>query len=262
MALGIPLILAAGAVLLLFQYGFMVILFKLYSGRRAILGDLLCGIRNIKRMFGSACLFILIGAAAALVSSGVFLAAASVFPAIKVDNLQFVSIFVVLYLVLLILAVLPFAFAWFEMYLKPEMTTIAAFKSSARLLKGKKAALAALILRSAGLFLLSAGVIYALNISALVGAFLYGTAGETGAAPETAPGFLRAVYFLTNGTAGTFLNLAYYAATFVAVIKAGYALTAFYTGLASPPEYRPGPSALPQVIELPPPESEAGDSGR
>jgi hypothetical protein len=238
MVLGIPLILCTGAYLLLFQYGFSVILYKLYTGKPAILGDLWSGLRDIRRLFGAAMLFILIGMVMGLLCTGAYLGLNAAFPSFDFSAPRFLTLFGVFYFAVLLLAEFPFLFVWFELYLNPRLTPLGAFKSSARLLRGKKTALAFLVLRSAGVFLASAAVIYVVNFFAL-----FGSEAEGGL-----PGLAG---LLTGGAVGTALDVVYYGASFVVITKAGYALAAYYALLASGPE---GAPALPQVFELPPPE--------
>jgi len=78
-ALSLPLMLAAGACVLLFQYGFLVIIYKIYTGKPAVIGDLLCGVRDFKRMFVAACLFIMLELSSSLVTFAVFFAVSAAF---------------------------------------------------------------------------------------------------------------------------------------------------------------------------------------
>jgi hypothetical protein len=129
---------------------------------------------------------------------------------------------------LLLLCILPFAFVWFLLYDNPGMRARAAFFASARLLKGNKLRLVFLVARSCGVFLALALAIYGFNAAAMLSSLVTGGA-------ESVPGtgfFTRAVLFVTEGNSGAVFSAVSYAAGFVTISKAGFALAALYTRIS------------------------------
>jgi hypothetical protein len=245
---GLPVLFASCASLLLFQYGFFVILYKLYTGKPAIFGDLFGALSDLKRISAAACFFILIETGCVIVIAGLFFAATAALPNLTADSFRLLSLFAAGYALLLITAVFPFAFVWFELFLHRSMTAFSAFASSARLLKGNKLHLLIFVCKSAGAFLLIAVVIYGFNIASML-EFL---TSETGDGGESSGIFMRIVAFFSRGSSGRIFSMLYYIAAFTAIIKAGYAVAAFYLRLTGYSErIEETQSRLPPVIYLP-----------
>ena len=226
LVLGIPLALAAGAFMHLFHSGFAVILYKLYTRQGAVLGDLLSGVRDIKRQYAAGILFVLIELACLLAVAVVFAVSGAPLESFD-DSLKAILFFVLVYCALLALCMAPFSFVWFELYNNRSIKPLEAFASSARLLKKNKPRLLILVMKSCGIFLLIAAVIYIFQASSILSLLL----AETGQAQNAANSpafFLRAVNFFTQGASGKLFLAVYHAACFVALNKAVYALAAFY----------------------------------
>jgi hypothetical protein len=243
MILGIPLMFAVCALVLIFQYGFAVILYKLWTFKRAVIGDLWSGMRDVRRLGGAAALFVLIELACMLAAAALFFAlgfspdfsaaVSSADPAAQSAALPLESPLASMFILaaffgaLLLLCILPFACVWFLMYDNPRMKAREAFLSSARLLKGNKLRLIFFLVRSCGVFLALALVIYGFNAAAMLSALV--TSGAE-SVPQT-EFFTRAVTFVTAGNSGAVFSAIYYAAEFIAISKGGFALAALYASV-------------------------------
>jgi hypothetical protein len=240
MILGFPLMFAACVLVMVFQYGFAVILYKLWTFKPAVIGDLWSGMRDFRRLGGAAALFVLIELGCMLAVTVVFLALglapdfSAAAPAGDSAALglepQLKSMFFLaaIFGALLLLCILPFAFVWFLLHDNPGMRARAAFFASARLLKGKKLRLVFLVARSCGVFLALALVIYGFNAAAMLFSLMAGGAESV----SEAGFFTRAVMFVTEGASGSFFSAVYYAAGFITISKAGFALAALYTRIS------------------------------
>jgi hypothetical protein len=245
----LPLAFAGAACVLLFQYGFLIILYKNYAGQYAVLGDLLSGLRDFKRMYPAAGLFILLEIAPIIIAVGVSLALHVMYPNLNLLNFNMLSLFALLFAALLVLMILPFAFVWFEMYTRPSIKTLTAFKASAQLLKGNKIRMLVFVIKAAGVFLLVVALIYGIDVASNITLLVR---GATGVDTQSSI-FFRALAFLSGGIAGRVLDFVYYVCSFAAVGKAGYALAALYCSLtinARDPALQSDAQSVPPVILL------------
>ncbi|MDR3284767.1 MAG: hypothetical protein LBS97_06285 [Treponema sp.] len=228
----LPLLILAGIFLLLVQYGFSVIMYKLYTRRRAIIGDLFSGFRDIRRVGGAAVIFFAIDCGVCLLCVIFALAFRGAFPGMVTGLSRLVLTAMLFYGVCILLALLPFAFVWLELFSNPQMRSREAFKKSARLMRGHKLHLLELCLRAGGISLLIALGLYVLNFVLFTPVMpdlsVLGITAEAGAlvVPETKtalPGMVSAL-----------IDMVYYIASVIALIKALLSNSALYTELTHP----------------------------
>ncbi|AEE16319.1 DUF975 family protein [Treponema brennaborense] len=235
-------VLAAAAVvfLLVMQYGFTILLAKLYRGDRAVLGDLFCGFRDFKRV----CLLSVLFGVAAIVLCGVIVPAGmALFFASgrEMTTAAVMSLVPVLTFVCLIaywLAVmLPFAFAYFVLYDNPSFTVRQVFKAAARLMRGYRLKFLLFVLRVGGWWLAAAVVSYA------VGFVLSGSVSAALLAESR--GVASGVFSLAR-----ILDAVYFVCAYMALIRVTMGGAAYYGARIADSPSASGPIPLPDTSAL------------
>jgi hypothetical protein len=219
----LPLAMFAAISLFLVQYGFVTLLYKLYTGKKAIIGDLFFGFRDIRRIGKAALLFFFLDCAVFVLCVILIAVIASVFPGMELSRMIF-TVFVI-YGLLIVAVLLPFAFVWLELFANPNEKAPQVFKKSARKLAGQKRRLFALCFQSGGIFLVGALALCAFNFILLSSPIpdipAFGIHAE---APKIV---------LPAGISAAF-DIIYYIMAAVALIKVVFALAALYIELTVP----------------------------
>jgi hypothetical protein len=219
----LPLAVFAAIALFIVQYGFVILLYKLYTGKGAIIGDLFFGFRDIRRIGKAALLFFSLDCAAFVLCAILIVVIATVFSSMGLSRMILTAF--VIYGLLMIAVLLPFAFVWLELFSKPDEKAPQVFKKSARILTGQKRRLFALCCRSGGIFLVAALALYAFNFTML-----------SSPIPDLPALGIRAEapkIVLPAGISAVF-DIIYYIMAAIALIKVVFALAAFYIELTAP----------------------------
>jgi hypothetical protein len=221
-----PLAVLSALAILVMQYGYMTLLYKLYTGSRAIIGDMFSGFRDIKRIGNAALLFFGVDFASIIISILIAAVFSAAVPFISADFSRMLLVVFALYGATVVTVLIRFAFVWFSLFANPLLKAKDAFKKSAHLLIGNKRRLLLLCLQAGGAYLFCALSLYVLNFMLFpmplpdLSAF-----GIQAATPRAFP--------VPDGVS-TVLNIGYYITSTIALIKVVLALAAFYTELSSP----------------------------
>jgi hypothetical protein len=221
-----PLAVLSALAVLMLQYGYMTLLYKLYTGNQAIIGDMFSGFHDMRRVGNAALLFFAVDCASVLASILIAAVLAAAIPGITTNFSRMLLIVFALYGATVVTVLIRFSFVWFAMFANPRLLAKDAFKKSALMLIGNKRRLLALMLRTGGAYLFCAIIFYMLNFvlfpMPLPDLSVFGIQA---AAPRT---------FSVPDGISTALNIGYYITSAIALIKVVFALAAFYTELISP----------------------------
>jgi hypothetical protein len=221
----LPLAILSGTALIIVQYGFMILLYKLYTGKRAIIGDLFSGFTDIRRIGNAALRFLAIDCAAVVVCALIVALLSTMVPGILTNFSRLFLVVFALYGATIVTVLIRFAFVWFVLFENPKLKAREAFTKSALHLMAGKQRLLALALRAGGGYLFCAIAFYVLNFVLFpiplpdLSAF-----GIQAAAPNN---------FTAPDGISMLLNIGYYITFALSLIKMVLALAAFYTELTS-----------------------------
>jgi hypothetical protein len=219
----LPLAVFAATALFIVQYGFVTLLYKLYTGKRAVIGDLFFGFRDIRRIGKAALLFFSLDCAVFVLCVILTAVIASAVPGMALSRMILTAF--VIYGSSLLVVLLPFAFVWFELFSNSKEKAPQVFKKSARILTGQKWRLFALCFRSGGIFLVGALALYAFNFTML--------SSPIPDLPDLGIHAEAPKIVLPAGMSAVF-NIVYYIMAAIALIKVVFALAAFYIELTAP----------------------------
>lgn len=155
----------------LLQYGCLILVDLLYTGRYAVIGHLFTGFRDFKRGVQTALFFMLTYICALFSASALgWVASTFFFGSLRPDLLLAVMI-VFSFLILAVLYV-RWGFVWFFLYDDPSLSVRRALGKSALVTKKKRTAFVLFCVQSGGLYLLCAALVLIFSIAQIFFDFL------------------------------------------------------------------------------------------